>query len=375
MRFNEIISELENVANNPKAMLNKYLNENKKVIGLLPVYTPGEIVHAAGLVPMGIWGGNTDIKLAKEYFPAFACSIMQAIDEYALRGEYDGISAVIIPCMCDTLITMTQNWKAGVKNIPMIPFVHPQNRMIEAGVKYLMSEYEHVKEEIEKIAGTTITDEKLQASIDLYNENRKALQEFVELTVTHLNTVTPYVRSVVIKSGHFMLKEDHTKLVVELNGLLKAMPEEDFKGKKILATGIIFDNPEVLKMLEEANIAIAYDNMANETRQFATLVPDKGNTAIEKLARQWQEIRGCTLAYDPKKERGQMIIDEVNRLGLDGVFYVLMKFCDPEEYDYPIVKKELEKANIPHLYLEIEQGSLNIGQIQTRVQTFVDILN
>lgn len=375
MNFNEIISKLDHVANNPKEMLDGYLKDGKKVVGMFPVYTPGEIVHAAGMVPMGLWGGKTEINQAKQYFPAFACSIMQAIDEYGLKGTYKGLSAVVVPCMCDTLITMSQNWKSGIKDIEMIPFVHPQNRKIEAGVKFLMAEYEHVKAKIEAIAGKEITEEELQASIAVYNENRLALQEFVELVSTHLNTVTPKMRSAVIKSGHFMLKEEHTALVKELNELLKAMPEEKFDGKKVYVTGIIYDDPEILDLMEENKLAIAYDNVAQETRQFATLVPEKGDTAMERLARQWQEIEGCTLAYDPYKKRGQMIIDQVKAHDIDGIIYALMKFCDPEEYDYPIIKKEFEDAGIPHLYLEVEQEQTNKGQIETKLQTFADLLS
>ena len=51
-----------------------------------------------------------------------------------------------------------------------------------------------------------------------------------------------------------------------------------------------------------------------------------------------------------------------------------MKFCDPEEYDYPIVKKDLEQAGIPELYIEVEQQSVNVEQIRTKIQTFADII-
>ncbi|MEG0291866.1 MAG: 2-hydroxyacyl-CoA dehydratase family protein [Anaerovoracaceae bacterium] len=375
MAINEIISRLDYVANHPKQMMDEYLKEGKKVIGALPVYTPEEIAHAGGMVPMGIWGGQVELDHAKQYFPAFACSIMQSIAEYGLRGSYDGLSAVMIPCMCDTLICMTQNWKSGVKSVPMIPFVHPQNRKIEAGVKYLMTEYNGVKAKLEDICGAEITEESMQKSIEVYNEHRRTMQEFVELVPKYLNTITPYIRNVVIKSGHFMLKEEHTALVKELNSILKSMPEEIFEGKKVLVTGIILDSKEILDVFEESNVSVAFDNVAQESRQFMTLVPERGDTAIERLARQWSDLEGCTLAYDPEKKRGTMIVDDVKRLGLDGVVYALMKFCDPEEYDYPIVKDDLDKAGIPSLYIEIEQQSVNSEQIRTRVQTFVEMLS
>ena len=70
-----------------------------------------------------------------------------------------------------------------------------------------------------------------------------------------------------------------------------------------------------------------------------------------------------------------MIVEDVKRLGLDGIIYALMKFCDPEEYDYPIVKADFDDADIPSLYLEVEQESSNAEQVRTRVQTFVDMLS
>jgi benzoyl-CoA reductase/2-hydroxyglutaryl-CoA dehydratase subunit BcrC/BadD/HgdB len=52
----------------------------------------------------------------------------------------------------------------------------------------------------------------------------------------------------------------------------------------------------------------------------------------------------------------------------------MMKFCDPEEYDYPILKKALEKEGIPHLYLEIDQQTGDDQQARTRIQSFVEML-
>lgn len=375
MKLNELISKFDYISNHPKEMMEDYIKQGKKVIGVLPVYTPEEIVHAAGMVPMGLWGGQVEIDKAKQYYPAFACSIMQSIAEFGLKGSYKGLSGVIIPCMCDTLICMTQNWKSGIKEIPMIPFVHPQNRKIEGGVTYLITEYDHVKAELEKICGGEIAEEAMLKSIDVYNENRKVMQEFVELVPKYLNTITPTVRNVIIKARHFMLKEDHTAMMKELIELLKAMPEEKFEGKKVLVTGIILDNKDILEVLEENNVAVAYDNVAQESRQFMTLVPERGNSAIERLARQWSDVEGCTLAYDPEKKRGSMIVDDVKRLGLDGIIYALMKFCDPEEYDYPVVKADFDEADIPSLYIEVEQESSNAEQIRTRVQTFVEMLS
>ena len=374
MDIMEMFGRFEEIADAPSMYVDKYLAETgNKAIGCFPVYTPEEIVHAAGMLPVGMWGGQTEVDLAKQYFPAFACSIMQSCMELGLRGSYSHLSAVIIPGMCDTLICMGQNWKSAIKDIPMITFVHPQNRKIQAGVDYLVEEYRHVKKKIEEIKGSEIAEAELKASIDIYNAHRAAMREFTELTATHLNTVDSKKRSSVIKSAYFMRKEDHTKLLTELNDMLRALPEEKYSGKTVLVTGISMDSKEILDIFEENNIRIAFDNLAQETRQFRTDVPE-GDSSLERLAMQWRDIEGCSLAYDPKKKRGQIITEDVKKRNIDGVVYAMMKFCDPEEYDYPIIKKDIDDAGIPNLYIEIDQQTTNNEQVRTRIQTFAEIL-
>ena len=52
----------------------------------------------------------------------------------------------------------------------------------------------------------------------------------------------------------------------------------------------------------------------------------------------------------------------------------MMKFCDPDEFDYPIIKKELDEAGLAQLYLEIELSMNSVEQLRTRVQSFAEIL-
>ncbi|WP_315165688.1 2-hydroxyacyl-CoA dehydratase family protein [Metaclostridioides mangenotii] len=370
-----ILSRMQEVVDKPNEVIKKFKKETgNKAIGCFPVYCPEEIIHAAGMLPVGIWGGHTELDLAKQYFPAFACSIMQSALEFGLKGAYNELSGVIIPGMCDTLICLGQNWKSAVPQVPYIALVYPQNRKLESGVKYLVNEYKNIKIKLEQISGHEITEEKLQESIEVYNEHRKVMQEFVELSPKYSNTIKPSVRNLIIKSGFFMKKEEHTDLVKNLIAELNKKPVEECTGSKVILTGISLDSKDILEILEENNMTVVGDDLAQETRQFRTLVPD-GKDALERLARQWSNIEGCSLAYDPDKKRGSMIVDEVKKKDADGVVFCMMKFCDPEEYDYPVVKSDIEASNIPTLYIEIDQQTSNNEQVRTRVQAFTEMLS
>lgn len=372
--FETILSQMKDVIKNPGAVVKSYKKRGVKVVGCFPVYSPEEIIHAAGMFPMGIWGGSTEIELSKQYLPAFACSIMQSSLEYGLKGNYNDLSAVIIPGMCDTLICMGQNWKVAVPQVEYISLVHPQNRKLEAGIVYLKSEYNNIKKRLEEISGTEITDEKLNKSIQIYNEHRKTMRDFVEVAAEYPNIITPINRNAVIKSAFFMEKSEHTRLVKGLISEILKNSAEKWSGKKVLLSGIIADSEDLLSILAENNIAVVADDLAQETRQFRFDVPE-GTDGIDRLARFWSIFEGCSLAYDPEKKRGAIMVQEIEKKKIDGVIFCMMKFCDPEEYDYPIMKKEVEATGVPTLYLEIDQQMKNNEQARTRIQTFAEMLS
>ena len=56
MSINALFDEFKVKAATPKQQLAEYKAQGKKVIGVLPYYAPEELVYAAGMVPMGIWG-------------------------------------------------------------------------------------------------------------------------------------------------------------------------------------------------------------------------------------------------------------------------------------------------------------------------------
>ena len=370
-----IFEEMIDVLKSPKSAVKKFKElTGKKAIGCFPVYCPEEIIHAAGMLPVGIWGGQTNIELAKQYFPAFACSIMQSCLEYGLKGTYNDLSAVIIPGMCDTLICMGQNWKVGVPNVQYISLVHPQNRKLEAGITYLKSEYANIKNKLEEIGGYSISNDSINSSIEIYNEHRKTMRSFNELVADYPDLITPLKRNIVIRSGYFIEKGRHTDLVKELINQIKKVPLKESKKKRVMLSGILADSKDLLNIFEENNLAVVADDLAQETRQFRYDVP-RGEDALDRLARYWSIFEGCSLAYDPEKMRAKIIIDEIKKNGIDGVIFCMMKFCDPEEYDYPIIKSAIDNEGIPTLFLEIDQQMENNEQVRTRVQAFAEILS
>ena len=379
MSMEALLKEFAEVSATPKAQLKKYKAQGKKVIGVLPYYAPEELVYAAGMIPMGIWGTNTkNIARAKEYCATFYCTIAQLALEMLLDGTMDDLDGIITPTICDTLRPMSQNIRVSMsKKMPTIFLAHPQNRFDEFGIKFCIDQYNDVKKQLEKIASKAITPAALQDAIKVYNKSRAARREFVKLASEHCDVITPTKRMQVLKSAWFMPKDEYTEKLEALNKELAALPACDWKGSKVVTSGIICDNPKLLAAFEENNIAIAADDVAHESRSFRVDVPECDDP-VRALALQFTNMDYDILLYDKfscENRRGEFVASMVKESGAQGLVLFMQQFCDPEEMEYPYLKKALDKAGIPHIKLGIDQQMRDFGQARTAIQAFADVLS
>jgi len=345
----------------------------KELVGVFPIHTPDEIVYAAGCVPVGMWGGKAEIQLADKYLQSFCCSIMRTNIEFAMRGTYNVLKAMIIPAFCDTLKCIVENMKLATE-VPVIPLTYPQHRDLKAGREYAVNEITRVRSELERVLGVMITEEKIEAAFELYEEYRATMREFVELAGQHPEIITAKKRHLIIKAGEYMDKAIYTKDIKEINEGLKAAGESTFKGTKVVVTGLLSEPVEILEIFDENNVAVVADDLSLGSRKWRTPAREDVKDVFEKMAYRIADQIGDTFLYEADKKKGQMLIDLVKEKGADAVVVMMMKFCDPEEYDYPIYKAELAEAGVPELYLEIDQQLATFEQIRTRVQSFTEML-
>lgn len=372
--IDNILNEIEYAALHPGRMLQEWKNATGgKAVGCLPIHCPEEIIHAAGMLPVGLWGGQASVQKASEYLQAFCCSIMKAIMEFALNGVYRNLDAIVSPNTCDTMRCIPLMIDLAVAHPPVIGLVLPDNRKLECGIQFTAAEYGKLGDELIKVGGKPITREALDQSIEIYNQHRRTMMEFFRTASEHCDIITPYYRHMVVKSSFFVPKEKHTKWVQVLNAEMNQLPPAEWDGQRVVLTGIMPEPYELLKMMEEFKIAVVADDLAMGSRQFRTLVP-KGEDPFVRLGQSFADFEGCSCVADAAKLRGKMLADMCQEYRADGVIVLMMKFCDPEEYDYPFIKQDLEEAGITHVYIESEQQMESLEQARTRLQAFKEIV-
>lgn len=341
----------------------------RSAVGCFPLYTPEEIVDACGLLPVGLWGGPQVPQHSEQYVQSFCCSIMKANLDLGLGGTYNGLKAVLIPAFCDTLKCICENWKAAIYQVPAIPLVYPQNRTSSGAAKYLVAEFERVKGQLEKIGGYAASQEDLETSFSKFERARAAQRQFCALASQRPDAVTARQRHLALKAAWFMDREEYAQQLERINQGLCEQPQHPDGKIRLVATGIMLEPLALLDTLEECGMCIAADDLAQESRQFACQVPETGG-ALEKMAYRYLSRTGDPLVYDSAKARGAHLIRLVQEHQADGVLVAMMKFCDPEEFDYPIYKKELEQAGIPLIYMETELSNCGMESFRTRLDGF-----
>ncbi|CAK7056509.1 MULTISPECIES: 2-hydroxyacyl-CoA dehydratase subunit D [Fusobacterium] len=372
----ELLEQFKYYANNPRKQLDKYLAEGKKAVGVFPYYAPEEIVYAAGVVPFGVWGGQGSIERAKEYFPTFYYSLALRCLEMALDGTLDGLSASIITTLDDTLRPFSQNYKVGVgQKIPMIFLNHGQHRKEEFGKTYNARIFNKAKEELEKICGVTVTDENLKKAFKVYNENRAEKRKFIKLAAKHPQTIKASDRCYVLKSSYFMLKDEHTALLKQLNAKLEALPEESWDGVRVVTSGIITDTPGLLEVFDAYKVCIVADDVAHESRALKVDIDLSIEDPMLALADQFARMDEDPILYDPDiYKRPKYVVNLAKENNADGCLLFMMNFNDTEEMEYPSLKQAFDAANIPLIKMGYDQQMVDFGQVKTQLETFNEIV-
>lgn len=372
----QLLEQFRDISDNMRKYLDKALSEGKKAVGIFPYYAPEEIVYAAGILPLGVWGGQGPIERAKEYFPTFYYSLALRCLEMALDGTLDGLSASMLTTLDDTLRPLSQNYKVSAgRKIPMIFLNHGQHRKEEFGKKYNAKIFKNAKEELERICDVKISDEDLKRAFEVYNENRAEKRRFIRLAALHPQSIKASDRCHVLKSSYHIFKDEHTKMLKQLNSILESMPEESWDGPKVVTSGIITDNSGLLEVLDKYHVCVVADDVAHESRALKVDIDLSIDDPFMALADQFARMDEDPLLYDPDiVKRPKYVVDLAKENHADGCLLFMMNFNDTEEMEYPSLKRAFEKANLPLIKMGYDQQMVDFGQVKTQLETFNEMV-
>ncbi|MGA8340564.1 MAG: 2-hydroxyacyl-CoA dehydratase, partial [Candidatus Sulfotelmatobacter sp.] len=259
----------------------------RKAIGYLPIYVPRELIHAAGMLPVGIFGGGDRLEIIRgdAYFQSYICHIPRSTIELALSGRLDVLDGMLFPSICDVIRNLSGMWTMLFPGRYVRYVDLPQNYDARVGGEFWRRELTAIREDLERLAGGPITDQNLRNSIRAYNQNRRAIRELYQA-----RSESPWLYPIshvyaVLRAGSVLPPEEHTTMVrryVDIASQGSTLPEDR---SRVVLTGMFCEQPPLalLVTLERAGCWIVNDDLLLGLRWFTGDVPEEGD-AIENLA-------------------------------------------------------------------------------------------
>jgi len=342
------------------------------VMGWSSVYTPEEIIYAAGIAPFSVTGeGEPEAVKARSILSSNLCPYVLSSLEEGLQGTYDFMDGVVVVNTCDARRRLYDAWRIFVKT-PFIHLIDLPGTVTPESRSYFENQLRIFRRSIEDHFKRTISEQSLMDAISLWNETRRLLNELQQLRKHKNPPVSGTEFMTIMKAGMSgNRKEFLAGLRRFIEGIDKNRNVSSKRRLRVLITGSYLDQLSLVHLIEELGADVVCDDLSNGIKYFEGSV-NIDKEPIEALAGYYLEKSGHSVMAD-SETRFANILKLIEEYDVGAVIYFSLKFCDNSLIDFPYQKYKLNQNGIPVLSLEGERALVNLHQIKTRVQAFIEM--
>ena len=193
----------------------KAAEPGRKVVGYMPIYVPREIIHAAGMLPLGIVGGGDQLEVihGDAYYQSYICRIPRSTIELGLTGRLDLLDGMLFPSICDVIRNLSGMWKMMFPHVYSHYFDVPQNYRDDIGGNFYVNEMAELRHDLGELRGKPITDDELRHSIEVYNENRRLVRDLYTFRAERPWQAPAAEVYLMVRAGLVLPVEEHTVML------------------------------------------------------------------------------------------------------------------------------------------------------------------
>jgi benzoyl-CoA reductase subunit C len=355
----------------------KAARQGRKVVGYMPIYVPRELIHAAGMLPLGIVGGGDQLEVihGDAYYQSYICRIPRSTIELGVSGRLDFVDGMLFPSICDVIRNLSGMWKMMFPGVYSRYFDVPQNYRDEIGGNYYVNELEELRHDLGTLRGAPVTDDELRHSIAVYNENRRLVRELYDFRAERPWQAPAAEVYLVLRAGLVLPVEEHSVMLRDYLAAARAEERPMRDNCRVVVTSAFCEQPplNLIKSLELAGCYVVDDDLLLVTRWLTGDVEVEGDP-LRNLASAFLHHSESTAAkYEPdQNEKGQYLVRAVKRAGAEGVIFAAPSFCDPALLDRPMLQNVLKDAGIPYIAFKYAENSGQMQPIREQAGTFAD---
>ncbi len=354
--------------------------EGRPVIGTFCVYIPEEIVLAAGGICVGLCGGSQgSVPDAEKTLPRNICPMVKSAFGFKVGRicpYFQAVDFVYGETTCDA---KKKTWEILDRLVPTYVMEIPQLKR-ERDLVLWREEVKDFKTKVEEVAGRAISEDDLAAAIRVMNAKRRALQRLNRLRHQDPAPISGKDGLLIEQIAFY---DEPVRFTEKVNALCDELDERVKNGVTVQAKGAVrvmvagtpmaLPNWKIHNLVEGAGAVIVNEESCIGTRYFKDLIDENAatmDTMLVALTDRYKEI-DCS-CFTPNDERITQVIKEFRDSKAQGIINYSLQFCHTYNIEEIRIRQACERENIPYLFIESDYSAEDIGQLQTRIEAFLE---
>ncbi len=356
------------VCRNPAASISRWKSlSGRMAAGCVPIYLPEEILHAAGMLPVTVWGN--------EYSPSSprgdasqGCSLAGAVISAIRSGKWREIDVWAFPSTCTTFRNALEVIFPGENERLRFPFVFPDSADNPGAVEHMLDRVEAFCEWAGRVSGREVSEGSLDRSVRTYNENRKSFILLEERMAESPGSFSGSEFATFARAGMALPKEVHTRVLAEALSRLRAPPRT--APPRVFLAGMM-PTGSVMEALDGAGAAIVGNDLALGHRYYSGS-PDVAGDIPLSIARRHLRRESCPTVHGSGQGCIETLFQGIVACGADRLILLHGNGCEPESGYVADIAAESRERGIPFLCLDAGPQAVEGEVPKARIGTFLD---
>ena len=346
-------------------------------IGYMPIYIPRELLHAQGVLPVGIMGGGDSIEIIRgdAYYQSYICHIPRSTIELALNGSLDCLDGMIFPAICDVIRNLSGMWKLQFPDKLSRYLDVPQNFDPAIGGRFYRRELEELSADLTARGAGKYDEDALRNSIREFNRNSGLVRGLYELRRQQPWKVPTAELYVMLRASLVIPVEESSEMLAAYDSAVRNDElRKPMDQARVVVTGSFCEQPPLglIKTLERSGCYIVDDDLVQIHRWLRSDVPTDGDP-LENLVNAFLiDAVDSPTRYVGDGPKGLELVDRTRTCQAEGVLFCAPSFCDPALLDQPMAVRAVEHAGIPWTAFKYSENTGQFQVIREQAGTFAD---
>ena len=351
-----------------------------KIIGLYCAFTPRELVAASHAIPVSLCAGSEDpFPTAELHLPANLCPLIKSSYGHAVADTcpyFHMADFLLADATCDGKKKMFE-LLSRIK--PLHLLLLPQSAVPKESLVAWEKELHRAVAFLESMTQIPITRENLQKQIKLYNRLRRTIKQVYSLNTGKIPKVFGAELDVITSVGGFEC--DLETRIAEMKAAMDKINDRamstDFldhmeKRPRILLTGCPTTNKKVLDLIEKTGgVVVAMENCGGLKSNDRPV--SETDEPIHALAEKY--LATACSCMSPNDSRLLLIQDLIKQYRVDGVIDLTWNACHTYNVEsFQVQEAVQERFATPYLQIITDYSQNDIGQLETRIEAFLEMV-